>query len=122
MLARRASAAFATVGDLIGRTGRKQAIGEAMRVGRGGEQVRLGTEPWKIKDEARPERLGTILHAAAQSIADRNPVLAPFLPLSAKEVDRALGNNGELAPCRGSRRSRSPIWEGPGRGIPDHHR
>jgi methionyl-tRNA synthetase len=91
-----AEAAFATVGDLIGRSRMKQAIGEAMRtVGEVNKYV-SDSEPWKIKDD--PARLGTVLHVVAQCVSDLNLVLSPFLPFSANEVDRALGGTGEIAP------------------------
>jgi methionyl-tRNA synthetase len=90
-----AEAAFGVVGDLISQNRMKQAIGEAMRaVGEVNKYV-SDSEPWKIKDD--PERLGTILHVAAQCVADLNLVLSPFLPFSANEVDRALGGKGEVA-------------------------
>ena len=89
-------AAFGTVGELIGRNRMRQAIGEAMRAVADVNKYVSDTEPWKIKDD--PERLGTVLHVAAQCVADLNLVLAPFLPFSANEVDRALGGKGDVAP------------------------
>jgi methionyl-tRNA synthetase len=91
-----AEAAFSTVGDLIGRNRMRQAINEAMRVVAEVNKYVSDSEPWKIKED--PERLGTILHVTAQCVADLNLVLAPFLPFSANEVDRALGGKGEVAP------------------------
>ena len=40
----------------------------------------------------------TILHVAAQAVADCNLLLAPFLPHSANAVDRVLGGAGDVAP------------------------
>jgi methionyl-tRNA synthetase len=91
-----AEAAFGTVGDLIGRNRMRQAINEAMRAVAEVNKYVSDSEPWKIKDD--PERLGTVLHVAAQCVADLNLVLAPFLPFSANDVDRALGGKGEVAP------------------------
>jgi methionyl-tRNA synthetase len=91
-----AEGAFATVGDLIGRNRMKLAINEAMRAVAEVNKYVSDSEPWKIKDDA--ERLGTVLHVAAQCVADLNLVLAPFLPFAANEVDRALGGQGEVAP------------------------
>lgn len=91
-----AEAAFGTVGDLIGRNRMRQAVNEAMRAVAEVNKYVSDSEPWKIKDDA--ERLGTILHVTAQCVADLNLVLAPFLPFSANEVDRALGGKGEVAP------------------------
>jgi methionyl-tRNA synthetase len=91
-----AEAAFAVVGDLIGRNRMRPAINEAMRAVAEVNKYVSDAEPWKIKDD--PERLGTVLHTAAQCVADLNLVLAPFLPFAANEVDRALGGKGEVAP------------------------
>ena len=91
-----AEAAFGVVGDLIGRNRMRQAINEAMRAVAEVNKYVSDSEPWKIKDD--PARLGTVLHVAAQCVADLNLVLAPFLPFAANEVDRALGGKGEVAP------------------------
>src|SRR4051812_37326242 len=76
-----AAAAFGTVGDLIGRSRTKQAIGEAMRAVAEVNKYVSDSEPWKIKDD--PARLGTVLHVVAQCVSDLNLVLSPFLPFSA---------------------------------------
>ncbi|WP_028659640.1 methionine--tRNA ligase [Nocardioides insulae] len=89
-------ASFGTVGDLIERHRQKQAIGEAMRAVGEVNRYLAETEPWKIKDD--PARLGTVLHVAAQCVADLNLVLSPFLPFSANAVDRVFGGSGEIAP------------------------
>jgi methionyl-tRNA synthetase len=91
-------AAFGTVGDLIERHRQKQAIGEAMRAVAEVNKYVSDHEPWKLKDDAQRERLGTILHVAAQCVNDLNVVLAPFLPFSANLVDQALGGSGAVAP------------------------
>jgi len=90
--------AFGTVGDLIARHRQKQAIGEAMRAVADVNKYVSDSEPWKLKDDAQRERLGTILHVMAQCVADLNLVLSPFLPFSANEVDKALGGSGAIAP------------------------
>ncbi|WP_418062500.1 methionine--tRNA ligase [Pimelobacter simplex] len=90
--------AFGVVGDLIGKHRQKQAIGEAMRAVAEVNKYVSDSEPWKLKDEAQRERLGTILHVMAQCVADLNLVLSPFLPFSANEVDKALGGAGTIAP------------------------
>ena len=81
--------AFATVGDLIEHHRQKNALNEAMRVVGDINKYISATEPWKIKDN--PERLGTVLHVAAQAVMDANHLLAPFLPHSAQKVFEALG-------------------------------
>jgi methionyl-tRNA synthetase len=96
-----AEGAFATVGDLIGRNRMRPAINEAMRAVAEVNKYVSDSEPWKLaagKEGADPERLGTVLHVAAQCVADLNLVLAPFLPFAANEVDRTFGGKGEVAP------------------------
>ncbi len=51
--------------------------------------------PWKESDLARR---GTVLHVAAQVVADTNRLLAPFLPHSAEQVHATLGGTGVFAP------------------------
>ncbi|KAA1418804.1 methionine--tRNA ligase [Nocardioides humilatus] len=91
-------AAFGTVGDLIGRNRMRQAIGEAMRAVGDVNKYVSDHEPWKLKGDDERERLATILHVAAQCVADLNLVLSPFLPFSANAVDEALGGAGNIAP------------------------
>ncbi len=88
--------AFATVGDLIEHHRQKNALNEAMRVVGDINKYISATEPWKIKDD--PERLGTVLHVAAQAVMDANHLLAPFLPHSAQKVFEALGGTGVFSP------------------------
>ena len=91
-------AAFDTVGDLIGRNRMRQAIGEAMRAVGDVNKYVSDHEPWKLKGDDERERLATILHVAAQCVADLNLLLSPFLPFSANEVEKALGGPGTVAP------------------------
>ena len=56
------------------------------------------TEPYKMKDESQRERLGTVLHVAAQCVLDCNTILSPFLPFSANAVWQAFGGEGEFMP------------------------
>lgn len=89
---------FDTVGDLIENHHQKAALGEVMRlVGEANRYVAV-TEPFKIKDEARRGRLGTILHVLAQAVADLNLMISPFLPTSSNAVDKVLGGAGNVAP------------------------
>ena len=56
-------------------------------------------EPWALaKDEAERERLGTVLHVAAQCVNDCNTLLSPFLPHSANKVHAVLGGAGDFMP------------------------
>jgi methionyl-tRNA synthetase len=91
-------AAFGVVGDLIGRHRQKQAINEAMRTVAEVNKYVSDSEPWKLKGDDERERLGTILHVVAQSVADLNTILSPFLPFSANAVDAVLGGSGDVQP------------------------
>jgi methionyl-tRNA synthetase len=91
-------AGFGVVGDLIARHRQKQAIGEAMRVVAEVNKYVSESEPWKLKGEDQRERLGTILHVAAQAVSDANTMLSPFLPHSSNAVHAALGGTGQLQP------------------------
>jgi methionyl-tRNA synthetase len=51
-----------------------------------------------MKDESQRDRLGTVLHVAAQCVLDCNTLLAPFLPHSSNKVWRVLGGEGEFMP------------------------
>ena len=89
---------FDTVGDLIGRHRQRAAIAEAMRVVGEVNKYLTVTEPYKMKDESQRERLGTVLHVAAQCVLDCNTLLAPFLPHSSNQVWAAYGGEGEFMP------------------------
>jgi methionyl-tRNA synthetase len=89
--------AFGTVGGLLGRHRVRQAIGEAMRVAAEANQYLSQQEPWKLKN-TDPDRMATVLHVAAQIVADCNRLLAPFLPHSAAKVHTTLGGTGSFLP------------------------
>ncbi|MGL5811177.1 MAG: methionine--tRNA ligase [Nocardioides sp.] len=89
---------FDTVGDLIARHRQRAAIAEAMRVVGEVNKYLTATEPYKMKDPSERERLGTVLHVAAQCVLDCNTMLSPFLPHSANQVWRVLGGDGEFMP------------------------
>jgi methionyl-tRNA synthetase len=91
--------AFEAVGGLIGGHRQKAAISEAMRTVGEVNKYLADHEPWKlVKVEETKARAATVLHVAAQCVADLNLILAPFLPFSANAVDRVLGGKGEIAP------------------------
>ncbi|QHT54749.1 methionine--tRNA ligase [Cellulomonas sp. H30R-01] len=90
------AAGFGTVGKLLGEHRNRAAIGEAMRVVQEANRYLSETEPWKLKTDR--ERLGTVLHTAAQAVADANTMLAPFLPFAAQKVHETLGGSGTFAP------------------------
>ena len=89
---------FETVGDLIGRQRLRSGIAEAMRVVGEVNKYLTATEPYKMKDDSQRERLGTVLHVAAQCVLDCNTILAPFLPFSANAVWTVFGGEGEFMP------------------------
>ncbi|HEU4337393.1 MAG TPA: methionine--tRNA ligase [Nocardioides sp.] len=89
---------FATVGDLIEKHRLRAAIAEAMRVVGEVNKYLTATEPYKMKDESQRERLGTVLHVAAQCVSDCNTLLSPFLPHSANKVHAVLGGEGDFMP------------------------
>ncbi len=91
-------AGFDTVGGLIGRHRQRAAIAEAMRVVGEINKYLTVTEPYKMKDESERERMGTVLHVAAQCIIDCNTLLAPFLPHAANKVHLVFGGVGEFMP------------------------
>jgi methionyl-tRNA synthetase len=89
---------FGSVGDLIGRQRLRAGIAEAMRVVGEVNRYLTATEPYKMKDESERERLGTVLHVAAQCVLDCNTLLSPFLPFSANIVWRTYGGRGVFMP------------------------
>jgi len=90
--------AFGTVGDLIGRQRLRQGIAEAMKAVGEVNKYLTATEPYKMKDESQRERLGTVLHVAAQCVVDCNTLLSPFLPHSSNKVHLAFGGEGTFMP------------------------
>jgi methionyl-tRNA synthetase len=90
-----AAQAYETVGQLLGRSRFKQAIGEAMRLVQAANRYLSDTEPWKLKND--PGRRDTVLHTALQVVSDANTLLTPFLPHAAQKVFEALGGEGVWA-------------------------
>ncbi|MFB6726430.1 methionine--tRNA ligase [Kribbella sp. NPDC056345] len=87
--------AFGAVGELLRQHRVKQALGTAMGNAADANQYLSQQAPWKESDL---DRRGTILHVAAQVVADTNRLLAPFLPHSTQQVHSALGGTGTFAP------------------------
>jgi len=90
------SAAFGTVGGLIGRNRQKAALAEAMRVVSEANKYLSDTAPWKLKN-TDPDRMGTVLHTALQVVDDAKTLLTPFLPGICSKVHSALGGTGRWA-------------------------
>ncbi|SDO32516.1 methionyl-tRNA synthetase [Nakamurella panacisegetis] len=87
--------AFDTVGELLGRSRFKQAMGEAMRVVSLANKYISDTEPWKLGEDR--ERQATVLNTALQVVDDAKTMLTPFLPHSSQGVFEALGGSGVWA-------------------------
>ncbi|MFI7068438.1 methionine--tRNA ligase [Kribbella sp. NPDC050124] len=87
--------AFGTVGEHLRHQRLRLAIGAAMRTASEANQYLSQQAPWKETDAGRK---ATILHVAAQVVADSNRLLAPFLPHSAQRVHEALGGTGAFLP------------------------
>ena len=90
-----AEAAFPEVGELLGRSRFKQAMGEAMRVVGLANKYLSDAEPWKLGDDK--ERQATVLHTALQVVDDAKTMLTPFLPHSSQGVFEAIGGQGVWA-------------------------
>jgi methionyl-tRNA synthetase len=88
--------AFPLVGGLIEQHRQKQALAEAMRVVSSVNVYLSDQSPWKLKDDR--ERMGTVLHVAAQAISDCRTLLSPFLPFSAQTVHEVMGGTGVVSP------------------------
>jgi methionyl-tRNA synthetase len=93
-------AAFGTVGDLLGRSRQKAAIGAAMRVVAEANKYLSDQAPWKLRDSDAADdqaRMHTILHVALQVVDDCKTLLTPFLPHSSSRVHGLLGGSGQWA-------------------------
>jgi methionyl-tRNA synthetase len=91
-LLRTTQAGFGTVGDLLASSHQKAALNESMRVVAATNKYFSDQAPWKLS-ESEPERFGTVLHVALQAVDDCKTLLTPFLPHSADQVHRLLGND-----------------------------
>ena len=90
----RSRAAFATVGEALGRSRFKVAITEAMRTLAEANKYLSDHAPWKLR-ESDPDRMRTICHVALQLVDDGKTLLTPFLPRSSQKVFEMLGGTGE---------------------------
>ena len=89
----RSRAAFATVGESLGRCRFKMASTEVMRTLAEANKYLSDQAPWKLR-ESDPERMRTICHVALQLVDDGKTLLTPFLPRSSQKVYDMLGGNG----------------------------
>ncbi len=84
---------FAAVGESLGRSRFKLAIGDAMRTVAEANKYLSEQAPWKLR-ETDPARMQTILHTALQVVDDAKTLLTPFLPRSSQQVFEMLGGQG----------------------------
>jgi methionyl-tRNA synthetase len=89
----RSRAAFATVGESLGRSRFKAASTEVMRTLSEANKYLSDEAPWKLR-ESDPERMRTICHVALQLVDDGKTLLTPFLPRSSQQVYEMLGGDG----------------------------
>jgi len=89
-------AAFGTVGELLGRSRQKAALGETMAVVGAANKYLSDMEPWKLRS-TDPQRMASVLHVALQVVSDVKTLLTPFLPSSSSKVHAALGGQGVWA-------------------------
>jgi methionyl-tRNA synthetase len=92
-LMERSRKSFAPVGDSLGRSRFKLAIGDAMRTVAEANKYLSEQAPWKLR-ETDPARMQTILHTALQVVDDAKTLLTPFLPRSSQQVFEMLGGQG----------------------------
>ncbi len=88
----RSRAAFASVGESLGRCRFKMASTEVMRTLADANKYLSDQAPWKLR-ESDPERMRTICHVALQLVDDGKTLLTPFLPRSSQQVYEMLGGN-----------------------------
>jgi methionyl-tRNA synthetase len=91
----KSEAAFATVGDALGRVRFKEAIGIAVDLSREANQYLQITEPWKTIKVDR-ERAATSLYVALRVIDNLKTLFYPFLPFSSNSLHQQLGYDGDL--------------------------
>jgi len=68
-------------------------------------------EPWQVaKDDARRERLATILYTAAESLRAVAVLYAPVMPTTAQRLWDLLGAEPALGPLAGQRVAETATW------------
>jgi methionyl-tRNA synthetase len=85
---------FGAVGENLGRSRFKLAVGDAMRTVAEANKYLSEQAPWKLR-ESDPDRMRTILHTALQVVDDAKTLLTPFLPRSSQQVFEMLGGSGD---------------------------
>ncbi len=70
----------------------REATAGLLDLARLGNKYLADTEPWKIF-KSDPNRVGTILNLALQIVANLGILAEPFLPFSAKKINKMLNRN-----------------------------
>jgi len=91
----RAEAAFATVGDLMGRCKFKASITEAMSVAQEGNRYLEACQPWKTAKADR-ERTATTLFVALRLVDSLKTLLCPYIPHASQALHGMLGYDGTI--------------------------
>ena len=76
----------------------REAVKEAMNLARLGNKYLADTEPWKLA-KTDPERVKTIMNIALQITANLAVLMEPFLPFTAKKMQKMInfeGNNWDV--------------------------
>ncbi|WP_295627941.1 methionine--tRNA ligase [uncultured Corynebacterium sp.] len=98
-----AARTFDEAGNALAASRFRTAVTAAMHVVGEANAYIAAQEPWKLAkeanagDEAKRERLATVLWTALQVVSDCNTLLTPFLPSSAQKVHETLGRDGVWA-------------------------
>jgi methionyl-tRNA synthetase len=88
-------AAFEPVGDLIGKTHFKAALGEVMAVAHEANRYLDEKEPWKVMKEDR-QAAATTMYVMLGVINSLKVLFYPFLPFSSQRLHEYLGCEGNL--------------------------
>ena len=98
------SAGFDKVGGLLGTHRNRAAVSEAMRVVQEANRYISETEPWKLTGDR--DRLGTVLHTAAQAVsATPTPCWRRSCRTPRRRCTRRSAAPARSRRCRGSTRS-----------------
>jgi methionyl-tRNA synthetase len=93
----------------------REALAHVMDIARAGNKYLAETEPWKaIKTENGEQKVETILYYSLQVCAALAVVLEPFLPETAKNLNKLLGQEKQpFISLKGNE------WIAPGRQLPE---
>ncbi len=72
----------------------REAQQRMMHLARQGNKYLTEQEPWKTQ-KTDPARTATVLHWAAQTAAQLSQLMEPFLPFSARRLQKDHGGNSD---------------------------